>query len=109
MRELQTTDSEREMDQKHSKEEDVVELSDEERPVFENGKLIGGNLAMRTRSAVKAAGGRMSTFTLEDNSVDSIIRDLEGMRSRIMEYELQMQQVGKMVGNPLQENQIAAV
>ena len=41
--------------------------------------------------------------------MDSIIHDLEGVRSRIMEYELQMQQVGEMVGNPPRENLIAAV
>ena len=41
--------------------------------------------------------------------MDSIIRDLKEVRSRIMEYELQMQQVGEMVGNPPRENLIAAV
>ena len=51
-------------------------------------KLMGENPATRTRSTVKAAGERTSTFTLEDNPVDSIIRDLEGVWSRIMEYEL---------------------
>ena len=53
----------------------------------------GGNPATRTRSATRPEGGGTSTFTLEDNPVDSIIRDLEGVRSRIAEYELQNQQV----------------
>ena len=49
------------------------------------------------------------TFILEDNPVDFIIRDQEGLRSRIVEYELQMQQVGELVGNPPRENLIAAI
>jgi hypothetical protein len=82
------------MGQDDSKEEDVVELSNEERPVLKKRKLIGGNRGTRTRSATKAGGGGTSTFTLEDNPVDSIIRDLKGVRSRIAEYELHMRQVG---------------
>ena len=78
------------MDQKYSKEEDVVELSNEERPVFKKHKLMLKNRATRTRSATKPVGGGTSTFTLEDNPVDSIIRDLEGVQSRIAEYVLQM-------------------
>jgi hypothetical protein len=41
--------------------------------------------------------------------VDSIIRDLEGVRSRIVKYELHMQHVGEMVGNPPWENLFAAI
>ena len=68
-----------------------------------------GNLATRTRSATKAGGGGTSTFPLEGNPVDSIIRDLEGVRSRIAEYEPQMQYVGEMVGNPPRESLVAGI
>ena len=105
MQELQTTDSEPE----DSKEEDVVELSNEERPSTKKRKLMLRNRATRTRSATKHVGGGTSTFTLEDNPVDAIIRDLEGVRSRIAEYELQMKQVGELVGNPPQESLVAAI
>jgi hypothetical protein len=57
MRELQTTDSESEMCQEGSKEEDVVELSNEERPVTKKRKLMLGNYATRTKSATKPVGG----------------------------------------------------
>ena len=107
MRELQTTHSEPEMGQEYSKEEDVAEFSNEERPVSK--KLMLGNLATRTRSATKVRGGETSTFTLEDNPVGSIICDLEGIRSRIAEYELQMQQVEELVGNPPRESLVAAI
>ena len=109
MIELQTMNSEPIMGQEDSKEENVVELSNEEQPVFKRGKLIKGNPAMRIMSATKARGRGTSTFTLEDNPMDSIIRDLMGMRSRIAEYELQMQQMGKIVGNPPWKKLIAAV
>jgi hypothetical protein len=109
MRELQTTDSEPDMGHEGSKEEDVVELSNEERPATKKRKLMLGNRAMRTRSATKPVGGGKSTFTLEDNPVDAIIRDLEGVRSRIAEYELQMRHVGELVGNPPRESLVAAV
>jgi hypothetical protein len=109
MREFQTTDSEPEMGHEYSKEEDVVEFKNEERPVSKKRKLILGNLATRTRSTTKPGGGGTSTFTLEDNPVDFIIRDLEGVRSRIAEYELQMQQVGELVGNPPRESLVAAI
>jgi hypothetical protein len=69
----------------------------------------GGNLAIRIMSATKPGGGGTSTFTLEDNPVDSIIRDMEGVRSWIAEYELHMQQVGEMVGNPPRENLDVAI
>jgi hypothetical protein len=75
MRELQTTDSESEMGYEGSKEEDVVELNNEERPVTKKRKLMLGNRSTRTRSATKPVGGGTSTFPLEDNPVDSIIRD----------------------------------
>jgi hypothetical protein len=109
MQELQTTDSEAEMNHKGSKEEDVVELSNEERPVIKKQKLMLGNRATRTRSATKPVGGGTSTFILEDNPVDAIIRDLEGVRSRIAEYELQMRQVGDLVGNLPRESLVAAI
>ena len=41
--------------------------------------------------------------------MDSIIRDLKGVLSRIAEYELQMQHVGELVGNPLRESLVAAI
>ena len=53
MRELQTTDSEPDMGHEGSKEEDVVELSNEERPTTKKRKLILGNCATRTRFATK--------------------------------------------------------
>ena len=52
------------------------------------------------KSATKARGGGTSTFPLEDNPMDSIIHDLEGVRFQIAKYELQMQHVEEMVGNP---------
>ena len=90
-------------------EEKVVELSNEERPVSKKRKLIGGNPATRTRSTTKTVEGGTSTLTSEGNLVDSIIRDLEGVRSRNAEYELYMQQVGEMVGNPPRESLVAAI
>ena len=96
MRELQTTDSEPEMGQEYSKEEDAADFSNEERPMSKKQKMMLGNLATRTRSVAKPGGGGTSTFTLEDNLLDSIIRDLKGVRFRIAEYELQMQQVGNL-------------
>jgi hypothetical protein len=92
-----------------SKEEDVVELSNKERPATKKQKLMLGNHATRTRSPTKPVGGGTSTFTLEDNPVDAIIRDLEGVRSRIANYELQMRQVGELVGNLPRSILIAAV
>ena len=41
--------------------------------------------------------------------MDSILRDLEEVRSRIAEYGLQMQHVGEMVGNPPRESLVAAI
>jgi hypothetical protein len=89
------------------KEEDVVELSSGERPTTKKRKLMLGNRATRTKSATKPVGG--GTSTLEDNPVDAIIRDLEGVRARIAEYELQMRHVGELVGNPSRESLVAAV
>jgi hypothetical protein len=63
------------------KEEDVVELNNDEWPVSKKRKLIGKNPRTQTRSATKAGGGGASTFTLEDNPVDSIILDLGGVWS----------------------------
>ena len=68
-----------------------------------------GNSATRTRSATKPVGGGTSTFPLEDNLVDSFIRDLEEVRCWIAEYELQMQQVGELVGNPSRESLVTAI
>jgi hypothetical protein len=41
--------------------------------------------------------------------MDSIIGNLEGIRSRIVEYELQMQHAGELVGNPPRESLVAAI
>ena len=41
--------------------------------------------------------------------MDAIIRDLEGVRSRMTEYKLQMRRIGELVGNPPQESLVAAV
>ena len=109
MRELQTTDSEPEMRHKCSKEEDMVEFSNEERTVTKKRKLMLENRPTQTRSATKPVGDRTSTFTLEDNPVDVIIRDLEGIRSRMTEYKLQMRRKGELVGNHSQESLVAAV
>ena len=95
------------MDQEYSKEEDVTDFSNEERPVSKKKKLMLGNLATQTRSATKPGGG--GTFSLEDNPVDSIICNLEVVRSRITEYELQMQQVEELVGNPLRESLVGTI
>jgi hypothetical protein len=100
MRELQTIDSEPEMGQEYSTEEDAAKFSNEERPVSKKMKLMLENLATRTRSATKHEGGGTSTFTLEDNPVEPIIRDLEGVRSRITEYERQMSTGGGTCGQP---------
>jgi hypothetical protein len=89
------------MGQRYSKKENVVEINNEERPVSKKWKMMLENLAMQTRSATKPGGGRTSTFILEDNPIYFIIRDLKGVRSRIAEYELQMQQVGELVSRPL--------
>ena len=109
MRELQTTDSESEIGQEYSKEENVVKLSNKERSVSKKKKLMLENRAKRTMSVIKPVGGGTSTFTLEDISVDSIIRDLEGVWSGIAEYELQMQHVGELVDNPPRESLAFAI
>ena len=77
MRKLQTTNSAPEMGHEGSKKEDVVEFSNEERPVTKKRKLMLGIHATRTRSATKPVGGETFTFPFEDNPVDFIIRDLE--------------------------------
>ena len=46
---------------------------------------------------------------LEDNPMDVIIRDLEGVRIWIGNYELQSRQVGELVGNPPRKSLVAAV
>jgi hypothetical protein len=109
MRKLQTTDSEPEMGHEGSREKDAVELSSEERPAIMKRKLMLGNRTTRTRSATKPVGGGTSTFTLEDNPVDTIIRNLERVQYRMAEYEVQMRQVGELVGNPPRESMVAAV
>ena len=76
IRELQTTDSEPEMRHEGSKEEDMMEFSNEGRTVTRKRKLTLENRPTRTRSATKPVGGGPSTFTEEDNTVDAIIRDL---------------------------------
>ena len=41
--------------------------------------------------------------------MDAIIRDLEGVRSQMTEYKLQMWQIGELVRNPPRESLVAAV
>ena len=91
------------------KEEDMVEFSNEERTVTMKRKLMLEIRPTRTRSATKPVGGGTSTFTLEDNPVNAIIRDLEGVRSRMEECELQMRHIGELVGNLPRESLVAAV
>ena len=67
------------------------------------------NRVARTKSATKLVRAETATFTLEDNPTDFIVRDLEGVRSRIVEYELQMQQIGELVGNPPHESFVATI
>jgi hypothetical protein len=107
--EVPAIDSELEISQEYSKEEDVAEFSNKKWPVSKKKKPMLGNLVTRNRSATKSGGGGTSTFTLEDNPVDSIIRDLEGVRSQIAEYEQQMRKVGELVGNPPRESLVAAI
>ena len=75
MQELQTTDSEPEMGHYGSKEEDVVELSNEEWSVTKKRKLMLGNCATRTRSATKPVGGRNLHLFLEGQSGGSTVLD----------------------------------
>ena len=90
MRKLQTTDSDPEIGHEGSKEEDMADFSNEKRTLTKKRKLMLENRSARTKSATKLVGGGTSTFTEEDNPVDAIIRDLEGVRSRMTEYKLQM-------------------
>ena len=87
------------------KEEDMVEFSNKERTMTMKRKLMLEIRPTRTRSATKPVGGGTSTFTLDDNPVNVIIRDLEGVRSR----ELQMRHIGELVGNLPRESLVAAV
>ena len=105
----QTTDLKPEMGHEGSKEEDAVELSKKERPVTKRRILMLEKRVTQTRSATKPVVDGTSTFSLEDNPMDSIICDLEGVRSRIAEYELQMQQVGELVGYPPRKSLVAAI
>ena len=109
MRELHTTALEPKMGHEYSKEENVLIFSNEERPVSKKRKLILENSAMRTKSAIKPVGGGTSTFTLEDNPMDFIIRDLEGAHIRIVEYEVEIQHVGEHVGNPRHESLVVTI
>jgi hypothetical protein len=86
-----------------------VELSTEERPATKKRKFMLENRATRTKAGTKPVGNGTSTFTLEDNPVDAIIRDLEGVRSRIVKYDLQMWQVGELAGNLPRESLVAAM
>ena len=97
------------MGHESSKEEDMVEFSNEERTVTKKRKIMLENRPTRTMSATKPVGGGTSTFILEDNPVDAIIRDLERIRYRMTEYKLQIRQIGELVGNPLRESLVAAV
>ena len=60
-------------------------------------------------STTKPVGGGPSTFTEEDNLMDAIIRDLEGVRSRITKYKLQVRLIGELVGNPPHGSLVAVV
>ena len=95
MRELHTTDSESEMGHESSKEEDMMEFSNEGQTVTNKQKLMLENRLTRTRSATKPVGGGTSTFTLDDNPVDANIRDLERVQSRMTEYKLLMWRIGE--------------
>lgn len=97
------------MGHEYSSDKDVVEFSNEEWPVSKKRKLMLRHLATWTRSATKPGGGGTATFILDDNPMYSIIRGLEGVLSRIAEYELEMQHVEELVGNPPQESLIAAI
>ena len=109
MLELQTTDSELEMGREDSKENDMMEFSNEKRIVIKKQKLLLENRSTRTKSATKPVGGGTSTFTLEDNPVDVIIRDLEGVRFWMTEYKLRIRRIEELVGNPPRESLVAAV
>ena len=109
MRKLQTTNSDPEIGHEGSKEEDMADFSNEKRTLTKKRKLMLENRPARTMSATKLVGGGTSTFTEEDNPVDAIIRDLEGVRFRMTEYKLQMRWIGQVVGNPPHENLVAAV
>ena len=75
-------------------------FSNEERTVTKKRKVMLKDRPTRTRSATKPVGGGASIFTEEDNPVDAIIRDLEGIRSRMMEYKLQMWWIGEFGRQP---------
>ena len=109
MLELQTTDSELEMGREDSKENDMMEFSNEKRIVIKKQKLLLENRSTRTKSATKPVGGGTSTFTLEDNPVDVIIRDLEGVRFWMTEYKLRIRRIEELVGNPPRKSLVAAV
>ena len=81
-----------------SKEKDLVEFSNKERTVTKKRKLMLEDQLTRIKSATKLVGGRTSTSILEENPVDAIIRDLEGVRYRVVEYEHQTLQVAELVG-----------
>ena len=87
----------------------MVEFSNEERTVIKKRKFILGNRQPRTMFSTKPVGGGTSTFTEEDNLVDAIIRDLEGLRSRMTEYKLQIRRIRKLVGTPPYERLVAAM
>ena len=109
MLELQTTDSELEMGREESKENDMMEFSNEKQIVIKKQKLLLENRSTWTKSATKPVGGGTSTFTLEDNPVDVIIRDLEGVRFWMTEYKLRIRRIEELVGNPPRESLVAAV
>ena len=82
------------MGHESSKEENMAKCSNEERTVTRKRKLMLGNWSTQTRSATKPVRGGTSTFIEEDNLVDAIICDLEGVRSRMTEYKLQVLRIG---------------
>jgi hypothetical protein len=107
LRELQTADSESEDGQEDSKEEEAVEISDEELPISRKRKLMEETPPVRTRAAARAAAGEASTARA--HPLDSIIQGLIEVRNLNPNQELQLQQVGELVGNPPREELVAAV
>ena len=109
MIELETTDSEPE--EPEEVRGDVVVVSDGEEPAPKKRKrvIVEGSPSLRTRAATRAAVAGPSRMSAGENPVDPILRDLEEVRSRMAAYELTMQQIEGMVGNPPREGLVAAV
>lgn len=109
MRELQTTDSEPDLGPDESKEEEVIEVSTEEQPAAKKRKTTEGTPATRTRSATRVVEAGTDSQPRGEVSLDAIIRDLEGVRDRWRANEVQLQQLGAIVGNPPRDTLVTAV